>query len=193
MAGTVRSFIAIELPDDIRARIKALQDRFKSYKLNIRWVDPGNIHLTLKFLGNIGEKEIEKAKGALSASLRAFAPMSLSARGVGVFPGLNRPRVIWVGIGGESAALAAMQKALDDHLEQAGFKPDDRPFKGHLTLGRVKGALKTAVFREALQAALNFETDPFTVASASLFKSELNPSGAVYSRLVTAPLGKQPV
>lgn len=193
MAGPIRSFIAIELPDAIRARIKALQDSFKSYRLNIRWVDPDNIHLTLKFLGNISEGEIEKVAGALSAGVGPFAPLSLCARGMGAFPGLKRPRVIWVGIGGQAAGLSALQKALDDHLAVAGFKPEERPFKGHLTIGRVKGALSTALFREALKAGLSFETDPFTAASVSLFKSELSPGGAVYSRLVTVPMGKEPV
>ena len=193
MAGSIRSFIAIELPDGIRVRLQALQDRFKAHKLNIRWVDPGNIHLTLKFLGNISEGEIEKVAGALSASVGPWAPLSLCAKGMGAFPGLNRPRVIWVGIGGEAVGLAALQKSLDDRLAEEGFKPDERPFKGHLTLGRVRGALKTDVFRTALQGDLNFETESFTVTGVSLFRSELKPGGAVYSRLLTVPMGKRPV
>ena len=193
MAGSIRSFIAIELPEDIRDRLQALQDSFKSHKLNIRWVDPGNIHLTLKFLGNISEGEIEKVAAALSASVGPRSPLSLCAKGVGAFPGLNRPRVIWVGIGGQSADLAALQKALEDRLTGEGFNPDVRPFKGHLTLGRVKGALKPDVFRKALQEGMSFETEPFAVAGVSLFRSVLKPGGAVYSRLFTVSLGKQPV
>ncbi len=183
MAAAIRSFIAIELPEVIRTQLKGLQDNLKTCRFKVRWVRPENIHLTLKFLGNIDETDIEKVRGALTSRVDRFTPLSLSVKGVGVFPGIRRPRIIWSGMGGQLSALAALQKALAEDLAAIGFQQEKRPFKAHLTLGRVKGAIDALKLRDAILACADFESEIFTADKIFLFKSDLKPGGPVYSKL----------
>lgn len=183
MAAAIRSFIAIELPEVIRTQLKDLQDNLKTCRFKVRWVRPENIHLTLKFLGNIDETDIEKVRGTLTSRVDRFTPLSLSVKGVGVFPGIRRPRIIWSGMGGQLSALAALQKALAEDLAAIGFQQEKRAFKAHLTLGRVKGAIDALKLRDAIQAFNNFESEIFTADKIFLFKSDLKPGGPVYSKL----------
>ncbi len=183
MAAAIRSFIAIELPEVIRTQLKDLQDNLKTCRFKVRWVRPENIHLTLKFLGNIDETDIEKVRGTLTSRVDRFTPLSLSVKGVGVFPGIRRPRIIWSGMGGQLSALAALQKALAEDLAAIGFQQEKRAFKTHLTLGRVKGAIDALKLRDAIQAFNNFESEIFTADKIFLFKSDLKPGGPVYSKL----------
>jgi 2'-5' RNA ligase len=106
---------------------------------------------------------------------------------VGVFPDLRRARVIWTGVWGDVQALFAVQRDLESHLEDLGFPKENRPFKGHLTLGRVKGRLDSTKLREALEGLRDFQTESFVVQSLVLFQSTLSPQGAVYNRLAESP------
>ena len=183
MAAAIRSFIAIELSEVIRTQLKGLQDNLKTCRFKVRWVRPENIHLTLKFLGNIDETDIEKVRGTLTSRVDRFTPLSLSVKGVGVFPGIRRPRIIWSGMGGQLSALAALQKALAEDLAAIGFQQEKRAFKAHLTLGRVKGAIDALKLRDAIQAFDDFESEIFTADKIFLFKSDLKPGGPIYSKL----------
>ncbi len=105
MPPTIRAFIALEMPPSAISLLKKLQENFKLLGLRAKWVQPENIHLTLKFLGNIDPGDVDKISGAMMDVVKDFEPLTLVARGVGVFPGIKRPRVIWVGLGGQIQSL----------------------------------------------------------------------------------------
>ena len=144
--------------------------------------------MTLKFLGDVATGQIETIATAIEKAARGFAPLSLSARGVGVFPDIRRARVFWVGIGGQFRQLGQLQAAVADGLARVGFPAEKRPYKGHLTIGRVKQAVDSRQLAAALTEFSGFETKRFTVDEVVLFRSQLRPDGPIYSRLKTVTL-----
>jgi 2'-5' RNA ligase len=188
MSANIRAFIAIELPDHIITAIRRVQESLKAHKFKVRWVKPENIHLTLKFLGDINPEDIARIDLAISQTVQGIAPISLSAGGSGVFPGIRRPRVVWVGISGEINQLKILQQTLDEQLEQIGFPREKRAFKGHLTLGRIKGPIDPYRLNTALNTVNTFSTQPFMVDRLYLFRSDLEPTGSIYTRLLSATL-----
>ena len=188
MANTIRSFIAVALPSSIVDYINDIKETLYSYRFNVRWVKPEAIHLTLKFLGDIDATDIGAVGAAMDRAVKETAPITLSVKGSGVFPGIRRPRVVWLGMGGQVPVLIALQKALDENLAAAGFEKEKRSFKAHLTLGRVKGVIDAAMLGKALSEMMNFESTPFIVDLIFLIKSELKPSGPVYTKLINTPL-----
>ena len=188
MGQNIRSFIAIGIPETILQAIGKAQETLKGYDLGIRWVRKEGIHLTLKFLGNIGWDDVEEIQVAMKEAAKDFSPFTVRAEGIGVFPDLKRPRVIWVGVSGEVEGVRALQKDLESRLNGLGFPREKRSFKGHLTLGRVKGRLDVARLTKALEVLEGFRTESFTAQSVVLFQSDLRPNGAVYSKLAEVPL-----
>jgi 2'-5' RNA ligase len=184
----MRTFIAIELPHHIADALGNLQETLRSSKLNIRWVRPENIHLTLKFLGDIPPEAVDPISRTLSESVRNYDPISLSAKGSGVFPGIKNPRVIWVGLSGQVLRLKTMQQALEENLTALGFEKEKRTFKGHVTLGRIKGSVDPVRLNAALNAVMDFQTEPFLADRIFLFQSDLKPSGPVYTKIASAAL-----
>ena len=187
-SDTIRAFIAIELPDEISAFIRKIQEGLKSYGFIARWVRPENIHLTLKFLGDINKEDIKKAGDAIIRAASENASMSLGAKGIGFFPGVKRSRVIWTGIAGQTRELADLHKTLDGKLETIGFPKEKRPFKGHLTIARIKRKIDARRLIDAMKEFGRFESKTFIANEVVLFKSELKPSGAVYTKLMSATL-----
>ena len=187
-SDTFRAFIAIELPDEISAFIRKIQEGLRSYGFKARWVRPENIHLTLKFLGDINKEDIKKAGDAIISAAGENASMSLGAKGIGFFPGVKRSRVIWTGIAGQTRELADLQKTLDGKLETIGFPKEKRPFKGHLTIARIKRKIDARRLIDAMKEFGRFESKTFIANEVVLFKSELKPSGAVYTKLMSATL-----
>lgn len=188
MGEKLRAFIAISLPAPVLKAIVTAQETLKGSGLKIRWVRKEGIHLTVKFLGDIDRDDVEKVRGAMERATSSFSPFSLQGDGVGVFPDLKRPRVAWVGVSGEVDILRALQRDLESQLSGLGFPKEKRPFKGHLTMGRVKGRLDKTELRQALEALGGFRTESFMVESIVLFQSDLRPDGAVYSRLAEVPI-----
>lgn len=191
MSDTIRAFIALKLPDNVLSFIKKIQKDLKQYGFPVRWVKPENIHLTLKFFGNIGESDVEHIKVAVSDCGDCFSPMSLFAKGIGVFPSIIRPRVIWVGISGEMPLLSNLQNTLEKRLEEFGFKIEERPFQGHLTLGRFKDRANNGKLIEAIRKYQNIDSEVFTAEEIVLFKSNLKPEGPVYAELLNVSLAKR--
>ncbi|MFZ0611248.1 MAG: RNA 2',3'-cyclic phosphodiesterase [Desulfobacterales bacterium] len=184
----IRSFIAAELPVAVQLAISGLQKQLADRDLDVRWTAAGNIHLTLKFLGLIDESRVENIAAVLAEAAHGFSPLLLAAKGVGVFPSPERARVIWVGVAGHLPELMALQSLLAKRLAAIGFPQEGRPFTGHLTLGRVKKKIAASRVRAALDAGRDFSSDSFMVDRVVLFKSELRPTGAVYTELHQAPL-----
>jgi 2'-5' RNA ligase len=183
MPPNIRTFIALELPPSVISLLTKVQEDLKSTRLRAKWVRPENIHLTLKFLGNINPTDIDKISGAMMDAVDDFGAINLVAEGVGVFPGLKRPRVIWIGLGGQIQSLFAMQRVLEDNLAGLGFKKEKRSFKGHLTLGRFRQTVNPNTIRQIMREYANLYSEEFTARRIILFKSDLKPTGAVYSQL----------
>lgn len=167
-----------------------VQQELKSLRLKARWVRPQNIHLTLKFLGNIDPADIDDIGVVMADAAGDCAPFSLTIGGIGFFPGIKRPRVIWVGLGGAKPALFNLQRNLENRLATAGFPKEKRSFKAHLTLGRIRQAANPDIVGQAIQDYSDLGNLKFTADRIVLFKSDLKPSGAVYSHLKQVGLAK---
>ena len=191
MSKSIRTFIAVKLPETVLAAIDGVQERMAAYGFNVRWVTTGNIHLTLKFLGEVDEDEVDGIAAVLTEAVHGFAPLRLAAAGVGVFPSVKRARVIWVGLSGQLPELAALQRSIEDRLATIGYPHEKRPFSGHLTLGRVKGLIAASRLTTAMGAFRDFASETFEVDRVVLFKSDLRPTGAVYTELRQVTLAGQ--
>ena len=183
ISETFRAFIAIDLPESVKSFLSDVQEALKSYGFRVKWVRPQNIHLTLKFLGNTETAHTDKIGEAMALAARNFPILPLKAKGIGVFPNARRPRVIWAGLNGQLETLANLQQTLDAHLAELGFARDTRAFKSHLTLGRVKGKIASDRMKAAIDKLQEFESESFEARQIILFKSELRPTGAVYTRV----------
>ena len=187
----VRSFIAIELPDEIRLAIARLQAQLKSGQSSVKWVDPYSIHLTLKFLGNIAVDRISGITGAIEEAARGISPFHLEVKGLGVFPNLRRVQVVWVGVSGEIERLSQLQQRIESNLAPLGFAPESRRFTPHLTLARLRdrASLDERQSFGQLVSATRFEAVyGFNIDSVNLMRSQLTREGAIYSRISSVNL-----
>ncbi len=183
MGGTLRTFVAIKLPADIIDRVRALQDALKDHGLKLKWVKPSNLHLTLKFLGDIPESDVVAVGEAVRTAAGGRAPLDLTVQGMGAFPGIKRPRVLWVGFGGDVDRLKRLQTRIDEQLAKMGYGRDKRGFKAHLTMARIKGAVSSQRLLGAIETVGRFSPQPFTADRVILYQSDLHPTGAVYTAL----------
>ena len=188
----VRSFIAIELPDELKLVISQLQAQLKSGKQpSVKWVDPYGIHLTLKFLGNIGIDQIGEITRAIEEAVQGISPFHLEVKGLGVFPNLRRVQVAWVGISGEIDRLSQLQQRIDSNLAPLGFAPESRRFTPHLALARLRdrASLDERQSFGQLVAGTRFEAVyGFNVDFLNLMRSQLTREGAIYSRISSVKL-----
>ncbi|HYA03647.1 MAG TPA: RNA 2',3'-cyclic phosphodiesterase [Syntrophobacteria bacterium] len=184
----IRSFIAIELPDEIRQALSQVQRHLKGSVTGVRWVQPEGIHLTLKFLGSILAEQVAAIAAAVGEVVRGEPPLALAMSGLGAFPNARRPRVIWVGIVGEVERLGRLQTRLESALEPLGLAREERPFRPHLTLGRVRDPRRPPDLTRALEEITVSASSPFDVREILVYKSDLRPTGAIYTKLQHLPL-----
>jgi len=188
----IRAFIAIELPDPVKDSLSSLEDRLRPAEHPyVKWVDPQGIHLTLKFLGNIATDQVPRIIEAITLASQGTSPLKLQIGGLGAFPNLQRPRVIWVAVTGEVDPLIALQRGIDQALVPLGFAIEKRPFSPHLTLGRLRERASPGERNSIgkLVMATESEGGPAQeVKQISLMRSTLTPSGAIYSRLASIEL-----
>ena len=188
MPALLRTFVAVEIPGEVRAALAAVQMHLKHRQVRARWVRPQGMHLTLKFLGGVPADRIPRAVDALQIAAGGHAAFSLTAAGIGVFPALRRPRVIWAGFSGGTGPLADLQAGVEENLAAAGFPREDRPFRAHLTIGRCSEAAAPAVMGEAVTSFAGECFGAFDVSEIVLFQSDLKPDGAVYTALARVKL-----
>ncbi|MCG8346789.1 MAG: RNA 2',3'-cyclic phosphodiesterase [Chloroflexales bacterium] len=187
---TMRLFVALDVPEAIIAELSAIQQRLRrNTDRAVSWVKPAAIHLTLQFLGEVDSERIPAILAALEAiQQNADTQRSriLSLAPIGAFPNLRRPQTIWAGVGGDLAALERLYHTLASALELLGFSPETRPFRAHLTLGRVRREA-TEYQRAALGAAIAALSPPHPITwqsgSPILYQSTLTPQGAIYQAL----------
>jgi 2'-5' RNA ligase len=184
----MRSFVAINLPEKLRVSLSTTASGFAKIR-PLRPVKPDNIHLTLKFLGEVNEASIESIKQALSSASRGHDGFSLNVRSIGAFPDLRRPSVIWAGLD-ESRELLNLWSDIEKHLADIGFAPEPGGFSPHLTIGRVKDAKLSAGIADIILPLKDSFFGSIDVAVFSLMKSILKPEGPVYSVLADFYLKK---
>ncbi len=184
----IRSFIAIDFPEETRKALEDIQKELKQCGAGVRCVKPNSIHLTFKFLGNIHLAQVEDIALAVAKEVRDQPPITLGAAGLGAFPSRKKPRVIWIGMEGEVQRLSRIQARVENALEPLGFVREKRVFQPHLTIGRVKDRRRLQALIDAM-ATLDMEPfNSFDADEIILYKSDLRPTGAIYTKLHRMPL-----
>jgi 2'-5' RNA ligase len=183
----IRAFIAVTLDSKVIDKIAQASARLQGELVGLRWVAPANFHLTLKFLGSVDEAKVGTIRAALSEQLRLFPRFTINAKGLGVFPGPKRPRVLWVGLSGER--LVPLASTVETALQPLGFAPELRKFTPHLTIGRWRdtGPAPKSLVRQ-LDEWKACEFGISHVKSVSLIQSIIKPGGASYYHLATVLL-----
>jgi len=188
----IRSFIAIELPHNVKGGLAQLRSQLEQAEHPfVKWVAPEGIHLTLKFLGNVPLKQVAEITKAMEEATKGISAFHLEISGLGGFPNLKQPRVLWVGIKGEIDKLVSLQQNIDWALSPLGFAKEERPFVPHLTLARLREGASPAGKKSfgELVMSTSFEISyPFDVGAVSLMRSQLTPVGAIYTRLFMTKL-----
>ena len=185
--NALRSFIALELPLTIRSALAELQQELKRCNADIRWVKPDNIHLTLKFLGEVKEDRIDGIIKAVRDVCDRYGQLRLEVRGLGVFPNRRSPRVLWVDVP-DDGLLAGLQKDIEEAMALAGFKSEKRGYTPHLTIGRFRSLKEKDHLLERIGQFSDNSLGYIDVKSVALMRSDLGPAGAVYTRIADLPL-----
>ena len=189
--NAIRSFIAIEMPASIQNQLDGIITRLKGPMTGaVRWVPARNIHLTLKFLGDVSPANMTVLMNILRAEVGRQRSFSLSIAGLGAFPTTHRPRVLWVGVEAPPQ-LSALARLVENETRKLGYSPEERPFSAHLTLGRVSQNASPLEVRQVAETLALIQVGPLgdaAVREVVLFKSVLTPQGAEYSALLKVPL-----
>ena len=193
MAGTIRAFLAIELPKPVRDALGAIIAELRCARVEgLRLVDPRGAHLTLKFLGGVAPELISDIEDAVAPAAARHPRLSLSLGEARAFPSRANPRVLWIDVAGDVQSLNVLQSDVEEALETLGFAKEKREFSPHLTVARLRQGASKANRRRAaeiLDSANTASMHPVEIEAISLMRSMLYPSGAVYERLALIPLG----
>lgn len=186
-ADTVRAFIALELPQEIKQAIADYVAPLRALDRGISWTKAENVHLTLKFLGNVHKPQIEKVATALREVCASFAPIAAEIIGSGVFPNEHRARVLWIGMKESSGKLAELAQRIESECRRLGFEKEERSFSPHLTIARVKEG-KAANAVKALRES-PFPARQIVFQECTLMQSVLHPAGSIYTALQKVAFG----
>jgi len=185
----MRAFIAIELPQQIKDSLSQIQKQLKESGADVKWVGPGNIHLTLKFLGEIDDEKIEKINGIIEDTARDKPSFKMHISSIGAFPKIDYPRVIWVGIDAGDSETKEVVKELEEKIQKIGIPKEERAFSSHITIARTRSALnrdKLVQKLKIISPEFGKEDLEFKVTKITLFKSTLTPIGPIYEVLKEA-------
>ena len=187
MAGW-RSFLAVELSEQIQERIRTVQEGLKGKVEGVRWVRPEGIHLTLKFLGEVDPDRIEDIVRKAEEAVREMGPFTIRIRGCGGFPNTKNPRVIWIGVEDQNGLLRELQARAERELEALGFEREQRDYTPHLTVGRLRSGKRREGIAQALRDMGDSDLGTMEIGHITLFRSLLKPTGAEYTKLGTISL-----
>jgi len=191
MKSTIRTFVAVDIGEAIRSAAAKLVEELRTASADVTWVAPHNMHLTVKFLGDVAAERVPKVSATVAEALADVRAFDLEVRGLGAFPNASRPRTIWIGTGAGEAQLAVVAERLEKALAKLGFAREGRPFRGHLTLGRVRRpGPALAALTQTLQERAGLEFGQTTIREAIVFSSQLERGGPIYEALSRAPLAK---
>ncbi len=187
----MRLFIAVNIDPSLRPPLTEIQEKLRATRAPVSWVKPENLHFTLKFLGEVSEEQLPALRDAFRRSVAGMEPFPLSLAGVGTFPSKGRPRVIWVGVEQGAEEMEGLRKRIDDILFPLGFPREDRPFRPHLTLGRVKPVGRLEPLLDGLRSATVGPVGQMQVDAVKLMQSQLHPTGAIYTSVESVPLREE--
>lgn len=182
----VRCFVAIEIPEPIQALLKPVQTRLQSEVRKASWTKQGNFHLTLKFLGDVKTEAVDAISKAVQNVANTQTPFSIEPGGIGAFPTLARPRVIWIGVKHGAATVSHIAKAVNLELKRLGFPTDNR-FHPHLTLGRLRTPANLKPLKSVLEKYDTIDGAIVNVNEIIVMQSQLHPNGAIYTPLNVCP------
>lgn len=180
MHDEIRSFVAMKINEELKDRFLEFQKVFSQTKMDVKWVERDNLHLTLKFLGNVSEEKIDTLKEALSKITQNTTSFDVDFSKVGCFPNINHPRVVWVGINNNDN-LNRLVDEVENELFNIGFKKEEREFKSHITLGRIKSSKNLNLLSQEIKKCDNMNFGRMKVGKIYLMKSTLTPTGPIYT------------
>lgn len=179
----IRCFVAIPIPLEIKQQIEKVLNLLKTQGADAKWVSSANFHFTMKFLGEITATQVDSVIETMESGLSGVEAFPISLKGTGAFPNLERPRVIWCGVSGGEEPLCSLAARIDDLLEPVGFPKEKRPFSAHLTLGRLRSEKGTKSLIGKIKETQDLELGEFLADRVLVMKSDLKPSGPIYTPL----------
>ncbi|MCK9420391.1 MAG: RNA 2',3'-cyclic phosphodiesterase [Nitrospirae bacterium] len=184
----MRLFIAIEIPASVKKELAVAQGRLRVAGVDASWSRAEGMHLTLKFLGEVTDQKVPEIMSSLQKAAEGIGPLGLSVSGIGAFPNPKNARVVWIGLAGDIEKLTRLQVAVENAMVLLNIAREERKFTPHLTLGRIKYIRSSDRWLKTLEEIKDISLPGFEVTSVSLMKSELKPSGAVYTEMGRAEL-----
>jgi RNA 2',3'-cyclic 3'-phosphodiesterase len=191
MQRTVRTFVAVEISSEMRTKATRLINQLSRSSANVKWVEPRNLHLTLKFLGQVEVLEMPEVCRAVAEAVAELPPFDLTGAGAGAFPNADRPRTLWLGVSEGTDEMVALHDAVETRLADLGFRREQRRFRPHLTIGRVRNSSPAGIreLAELLEEQREFVGGSCDVSEVVVFASETGPAGPTYDPLSHAALG----
>ncbi len=185
---SIRTFVCLEVPAFIKVRIADLQQTLRRPDAKISWVKPSNVHLTLRFLGDVATLRMPSVGAAVERAAGRSRPLEIEVGTTGCFPSAARPRVFWVGLPAVPEALLSLHAMIEEELAREGFAQEDRRYSPHLTIGRVRSPQNASRVAEDL-IATGFERESFQATEVIVMRSDMDPAGSIYSPLFQVALG----
>ncbi len=179
----MRTFIAVEIPNEVRIEIGKLITKLKGLESGVKWVEEKNIHITLKFLGEVKDNDLERLKNLVKDVVAETKIFEVSYEGLGTFPEGKTPRVIWIGIEKGKDELKKIADELEETLSKNGFRKEERDFSSHATIGRVKEKKNIGELKKAIEEKKNIRFGKSTVSHITIMKSTLSPKGPTYEAI----------
>lgn len=190
MPSTLRTFVAVPVAPELEQRAGVLIGKLRASTAKVKWVEPCNLHWTLKFLGNVDLRDTAAICKAVSQAVASLAPFDIEASGAGAFPDPNRPRTVWLGMGQGTEEMIALHDVIDRSLEPLGYRPENRRFRPHITIGRVRQSTAEGIrdLGRLVQENAAFDGGRSSVFEVGIFSSELRRDGPTYEPLCHAEL-----
>ncbi|HEX5442368.1 MAG TPA: RNA 2',3'-cyclic phosphodiesterase [Pirellulales bacterium] len=188
MTRTLRTFVAVEISSETRARARQLIARLSGTGAKVSWVKPECLHLTLKFLGDVDLRDVAPLYEAVKSATAELPPFEIEVRGAGAFPTAARPRTLWLGVGRGGEELVALHDAVDQALDGLGYRREQRRFRPHLTIGRVRGGHDLDALGQLVTQHADFAGGVSSIDEVVVMSSDLTPDGPDYEPLAVAPL-----